>query len=111
MFGVGPQEVVIIVGPILVIFGPAKAAGIARDLGRWVNETRRPVEELKEELASSSVAKKTKDEAPHSVKERNSSRAVAVSSEEGNDATITPPHPEDKERASQVLADEHRSKL
>ena len=26
MFGVGPQEVVIIVGLVLVIFGPAKAA-------------------------------------------------------------------------------------
>ena len=110
MFGVGPQEVVIIVGLILVIFGPAKAAGIARDLGRWVNEARRPVEELKEELASSSVPKETKDEAVHSVEERNS-RAVAVSSEEGNYAARNTPHPEDKERASQVVVDEHRNKL
>jgi len=99
VFGVGPQEVVIIVGLVIVIFGPAKAAGMARDLGRWVNEARRPVEELKEELASSSVPKETKDEAPHSVEARNS-RAVAVSSEEGNDATITTPHPETKERAA-----------
>src|SRR5215207_9784775 len=99
MFGVGPQEVVIIVGLILVIFGPAKAAGMARDLGRWVNEARRPVEELKEELASSSVSKETKEEAPHSAEERNS-RAVAVSGEEGNEAARNTPHPEDKERAS-----------
>ena len=99
MFGVGPQEVVIIVALVLVIFGPAKAAGLARDLGRWVNEARRPVEELKEELASSSVPKETKEEAPHSFEERNS-RAVAVSSEEGNDATRTTPHPENKEIAS-----------
>src|SRR5215216_1184107 len=98
MFGVGPQEVVIIVGLVLIIFGPAKAAGIARDLGRWVNEAHRPVEELKEELASS-VPKETKDEAPHSVEERNS-RALAVSSEEGDDAARNAPHPEDEERAS-----------
>ena len=67
MFGVGPQEVVIIVGLVLVIFGPAKAAGIARDLGRWVNEARQPVEELKEELASSVPKETTKDEARHSA--------------------------------------------
>jgi Sec-independent protein translocase protein TatA len=98
VFGVGPQEVVIIVALVLVIFGPAKAAGMARDLGRWVNEARRPVEELKEELASS-VPKETKEEAPHSVEERNSS-SVAASSEESNDAARNPPYPEDKERAS-----------
>src|SRR5215208_3161156 len=109
MFGVGPQEVVIIVALVIVIFGPAKAAGMARDLGRWVNEARRPVEELKDELASS-VAKETKDEAPHYVEERNS-RAVAVSGEEGNEAARNTPHPEDKERASQVVVDEHRNKL
>src|SRR5829696_7825276 len=90
MFGVGPQEVVIIVALVIVIFGPAKAAGMARDLGRWVNEARRPVEELKEELASSSVPKETKDEASHAVEKR-TSRAVAVSSEEGNDAAIGTP--------------------
>jgi Sec-independent protein translocase protein TatA len=74
MFGVGPQEVVIIVGLILVIFGPAKAAGIARDLGRWVNEARRPVEELKEELASS--VEEDKDESLHSAKEKLKTKAA-----------------------------------
>ena len=74
MFGVGPQEVVIIVGLILVIFGPAKAAGIARDLGRWVNEARRPVEELKEELASS--VEEVKDEARHSATEKLKTKAA-----------------------------------
>ena len=64
MLSVGPQEGVSIVGLILVIFGPAKSADISRDLGRWVNEARRPVEELKEELASS--VEEVKDEARHS---------------------------------------------
>jgi Sec-independent protein translocase protein TatA len=74
VFGVGPQEVVIIVGLVLVIFGPAKAAGIARDLGRWVNEARRPVEELKEELASS-VAE-YKDEDRPSAREKQKTKAA-----------------------------------
>ena len=74
MFGIGPQEVVIIVALILVIFGPAKATGIAKDLGRWVNEARRPVEELKEELASS--VEEFKDTARHSAREKQKTKAA-----------------------------------
>jgi sec-independent protein translocase protein TatB len=55
MFGVGPQELVIIVLLLVVVFGPIKAASMARDLGRFVNETRRPVEEFKEELLTEEV--------------------------------------------------------
>jgi sec-independent protein translocase protein TatB len=36
----------------LVIFGPSKLPAIARDLGRFVNEARRSVEEFKEDLVS-----------------------------------------------------------
>ena len=74
MFGVGPQEVVIIVALVLVIFGPAKAAVITRDLGRWVNEARQPVEQLKEELASS--VEEFKDEARPSAREKQKTKAA-----------------------------------
>jgi Sec-independent protein translocase protein TatA len=37
---------------LLVVFGPNKASSLARDVGRFVNEARRPVEELKSELAA-----------------------------------------------------------
>ena len=50
MFGVGPQEVVVIVLLLLVIFGPGKAAGMARDLGRFANDAHGHVEEFKGEL-------------------------------------------------------------
>jgi Sec-independent protein translocase protein TatA len=53
MFGVGPQEVVVIVLLLLVIFGPGKAASMARDLGRFANEARSHVEEFKSEVVSS----------------------------------------------------------
>ena len=54
MFGVGPQELLVIVVLVLVVFGPVKAAGVARDLGRFAGEARGQVEELKSELAASS---------------------------------------------------------
>ena len=52
MFGIGPQELMIIALLVLVVFGPNKASSVARDVGRFVNEARRPVEELKSELAA-----------------------------------------------------------
>ena len=50
MFGVGLQELVVIVLLLLVVFGPGKAVGRARDLGRFVNTARDQVEEFREDL-------------------------------------------------------------
>ena len=50
MFGVGVQEMVLIGLLFLVIFGPSKLPQMARDLGWFVNEARRSVEEFKEEI-------------------------------------------------------------
>lgn len=50
MFGVGATEIVIIVLLFLVIFGHSRATSMARDLGRFVNEVRHPIDELKSEL-------------------------------------------------------------
>jgi Sec-independent protein translocase protein TatA len=47
MFGVGGQEVVLIVLLVLVIFGPSKLVAIARDLGRFAYEARSSFDELK----------------------------------------------------------------
>ncbi len=52
MFGIGVQEMVLVGLLFLVIFGPSKLPGMARDLGRFVNEARRSVEEFKEHLVS-----------------------------------------------------------
>jgi Sec-independent protein translocase protein TatA len=52
VFGVGPQEVVVIVLLLLVVFGPGKAVGMARDLGRFANTARDQVEEFKDDLLS-----------------------------------------------------------
>ncbi len=52
MFGIGGQELVIIGLLFLVIFGPSKLPQMARDLGKFVNEARRSMDEFKGELLS-----------------------------------------------------------
>lgn len=52
VFGIGGQEIVIIGLLFLVIFGPSKLPSMARDLGKFVNEARRSVDEFKSELVS-----------------------------------------------------------
>jgi TatA/E family protein of Tat protein translocase len=50
VFGVGLQEMVFIGLLSLIIFGPSKLPQMARDLGQFVNEARRAVDEFKEDL-------------------------------------------------------------
>ena len=50
MFGIGVQEMLLVGLLFLVIFGPGKLPDMARDLGRFVNEARRSVEEFKADL-------------------------------------------------------------
>lgn len=52
MFGIGVQEMVIVGLLSLAIFGPSKLPDMARDLGRFVSEARRTVDEFKGELVS-----------------------------------------------------------
>ena len=58
----GPQELIVIVLLVLVVFGPVKAAGVARDLGRFAGEARGQVEELKSELATTSSGEDQEEE-------------------------------------------------
>jgi len=55
MFGIGPTELLLIGLLLLVLFGPGKAAGMARDFGRFVSGAQNTVEEFKEELLSEEV--------------------------------------------------------
>ena len=56
MFGIGGQEIVIIGLLFLVIFGPNALPRMARDLGRFVTEARRSIDEFKEELTAGADA-------------------------------------------------------
>lgn len=52
MFGVGPQEMVIIGLIFLVIFGPSSLPKMARDMGRFVAEARRAIDDFKDEITA-----------------------------------------------------------
>ncbi len=62
MFGIGGQEIVIIGLLVLVIFGPNALPRMARDLGRFVTEARRSVDEFKEELTAGADEDEDEDE-------------------------------------------------
>ena len=52
MLGIGGSEIVIIALLVLVIFGPSKLPQMARDIGRFVGEARRSIDEFKDELTA-----------------------------------------------------------
>ncbi len=52
MLGVGPTEVVFIALLYLLIFGPGSLPKMARDVGRFVTEARRAVDDFKDEITS-----------------------------------------------------------
>jgi Tat protein translocase TatB subunit len=52
VFGIGMQEMVIIGLILLVVLGPKKLPGMARDFGRFRSDACRSVEEFKEDLVS-----------------------------------------------------------
>ena len=52
MFGVAPQELVIVGIIVLVLFGPGSLPKMARDVGRFVAEARRAIDDFKEEISA-----------------------------------------------------------
>jgi sec-independent protein translocase protein TatB len=52
MLGVGGSEIIVIALIFLVIFGPNSLPKMARDLGRFVSEARRAVDDFKDEITS-----------------------------------------------------------
>jgi Tat protein translocase TatB subunit len=64
MFGIGGQEMVIIGLIFLVVFGPSKLPQMARDLGRFVSEARRSMDEFKGELLLGDEEDEDKDRSP-----------------------------------------------
>ena len=52
MFGVAPQELVIVGLIFLVLFGPSSLPKMAKDMGRFVAEARRAIDDFKEEITA-----------------------------------------------------------
>ncbi len=52
MLGVGGSEIVVIGLIFLIIFGPSSLPKMARDVGRFVAEARRAIDDFKEEITA-----------------------------------------------------------
>jgi len=50
MFGIGPEELVLILLIALIVLGPERMPKVARDIGRVVGDLRRTSDELREEF-------------------------------------------------------------
>ncbi len=51
-FGLGVWEIIVLIGVLLLVVGPAKAPGVARMFGRGVREVRETVEAPKREITA-----------------------------------------------------------
>ncbi len=51
-FGIGFNELIIVGLLFLILFGPSKLPQMARDIGKFVSEARRSMDEFKSELTS-----------------------------------------------------------
>jgi Tat protein translocase TatB subunit len=50
MFGIGPEELVLILIIALIVLGPERMPKVARDIGRVVGDLRRTSDQLREEF-------------------------------------------------------------
>ena len=50
MFGIGPEELVLLLIIALIVLGPERMPKVARDIGRVVGDLRRTSDELREEF-------------------------------------------------------------
>jgi Tat protein translocase TatB subunit len=50
MFGIGPEELVLVLIIALIVLGPERMPKVARDIGRVVGDLRRTSDELREEF-------------------------------------------------------------
>ncbi len=51
-FGIGFNELILVGLLFLILFGPSKLPQMARDIGKFVSEARRSMDEFKSELIS-----------------------------------------------------------
>ena len=73
MFGIGFQELLIVVFLALIVFGPSKLPQMARDLGHFVSEARRSLDDFREELSLEEEEEEV-DEFQHELEESNEER-------------------------------------
>ncbi|ACX52341.1 twin-arginine translocation protein, TatA/E family subunit [Ammonifex degensii KC4] len=69
MFGLGPQEIILILAIALIIFGPSKLPELGRSLGKTIREFRKSTQDIVSDLKSNvDEVKKEVEEVSKSIK-------------------------------------------
>lgn len=65
MFGIGPEELVLVLLLALLVLGPERLPAVARDLGRIVADLRRTSDELRDEFLNADRYASAAGRPPH----------------------------------------------
>jgi sec-independent protein translocase protein TatB len=98
MFGIGMQELILVLVVALIILGPKKLPDVAKSLGKALNEFKRATSDIKESLEANhnpDIGNKSHDDLNDT---QHATGAVASASE------ITPPSPSPEETAPRPLS-------
>jgi Tat protein translocase TatB subunit len=85
MFGIGPEEVVLILIIALIVLGPERMPKVARDIGRVVGDLRRTSDELREEFLN---ADKLLDKAADAAAPPTPAEALPATTQPNEPATV-----------------------
>jgi len=105
MFGIGFQELLIILVVALLVFGPKRLPELARSLGRGVAEFRRASSELRQHLDVSEPAEPPRktpkaDEGRRELAEGDANRDADRKAEAAGESAEAPPVPEGPSEAT-----------
>ncbi len=67
MFGIGPEELMVIMILALLVLGPERLPKVARDLGKIVGELRRTSDELRDEFLNADKYLQANTSSPQQV--------------------------------------------
>jgi Sec-independent protein translocase protein TatA len=106
MFGIGGQELMMIVMLLLVIFGPAKVGRMAGELGRFAYKARASMDELKEEFSAArdphqghkgarNLHSEHRFEVTHYQSSTQNTQTLLAAGEDNNDGSLPKPPEKD----------------
>ena len=99
MFGIGPEELVLVLIVALLVLGPERLPRVARDVGRVVGELRRTSDEFREEfLQADKFLEKQASSAPAPVSEPAPPATLATTASDPNESAFDREMREARER-------------
>ncbi len=75
MFGIGTNELILILIVTLLIFGPSKLPDLAKSMGKAISEFRKASSGILDEAEKKDEKRVTKEEEPEKIKVKNDKEA------------------------------------